>query len=70
MADVEKVKKGLECCSLMNGHACSECPYSSECVAYETEYQVGTAHLAADALALLKEQQEEIEKLIEIYDIY
>lgn len=57
MPDKEKVIKGLECCASMNGGACRECPYSSECVASEVLYQTGTAHLAADALALLKEQE-------------
>ena len=57
MPDREKVIKGLECCASMNGGACRECPYSSECVASEVLYQTGTAHLAADALALLKEQE-------------
>ena len=56
MQDREKVIKGLECCASMNGGACRECPYSSECVSSEVLYQTGTAHLAADALALLKEQ--------------
>ena len=55
--DREKVKKGLECCSQMNGDSCRECPYASECVTGEQEYQTGTSHLASDALALLKEQQ-------------
>ena len=57
MPDREKVIKGLECCSSMNGYACAECPYSSECVGGEAEYQVGTAHLAGDALTMLKEQE-------------
>ena len=57
MTDREKVIKGLECCASMNGSACRECPYSSECVVGEASYQTGTAHLAADALALLKEQE-------------
>ena len=58
MPDREKVIKGLECCASMNGDACRECPYSSECVAGEVLYQTGTAHLAADALALLKKQEQ------------
>lgn len=57
MPDMEKVIKGLECCASMDGNACRECPYSSECIDYEAIYQTGTAHLAADALALLKEQE-------------
>ena len=57
MPDREKVLKGLECCASMNGSACRECPYSSECIDYEVPYPTGTAHLAADALELLKEQK-------------
>lgn len=61
--DRENVIKGLECCASMNGSACRECPYSSECVTGEVPYQTGTAHLAADALALLKEQQKLIDEI-------
>ena len=57
MPNREKVIKGLECCASMNGSACRECPYSSECIDYEVPYPTGTAHLAADALVLLKEQE-------------
>lgn len=57
MIDKEKVIKGLECCASMDGGACRECPYSSDCIAEEATYQTGTAHLAADALAMLKEQE-------------
>lgn len=68
MPDREKVIKGLKCCASMNGNACRECPYSSECVDYEGVdyedlYQAGTAHLAADALALLKDQEARIRSL-------
>lgn len=66
MADIEKVIKGLECCASMNGSACRECPYSSECVAGEATYQTGTAHLAADALELLKAQEPRVMTLKEI----
>lgn len=59
--DREKVIIGLQRCRLMNKLNCDKCPYDyngrgngkSEC----------TAELADDALALLKEQQREIEIL-------
>ena len=60
MIDREKVIKGLNCCSSMDGHACLLCPYASEC-SYEQEYQTGTAHLASDALALLKDRTKDYE---------
>ena len=66
MPDREKVIKALECCASMNGSACRECPYSSECVEGEATYQTGTAHLAADALALLKEQEPRVMTLEEV----
>lgn len=63
MIDREKVIKGLECCASMDGSVCRECPYSSECVTGEATYQTGTAHLAADAISILKEQESVIEAL-------
>ena len=61
MADREKVMKGLECCCQMNGNVCrTECPYSDECIENEC---VGTAHLCANALELINEQQKKIQKL-------
>ena len=65
MPDREKVLKGLERCKLYNKVNCDKCPYDyngrgngkSEC----------TAELATDALALLKEQQEQIEQMNYIY---
>lgn len=62
--DREKVIKGLERCKLYNKVNCDKCPYDyngrgdgkSEC----------TAELATDALALLKEQREEIENLKQV----
>ena len=54
MADREKVLKGLECCCQMNGNVCrTECPYRDECIENEC---VGTAHLCANALELLKNE--------------
>jgi len=57
----DDVIKGLEYCSLMNKINCDKCPYDyngrgngkSEC----------TAELAADVLAMLKEQEEQINRL-------
>lgn len=54
MPDREKVIKGLECCSAMSGDECQKCPYGHEC--RDTDLPYGMPHLAADALALLKEQ--------------
>ena len=51
----EKVIKGLECCSQMSGEACNECPYANECEEGEG-LLAGAAHLAANALDLLKGQ--------------
>ena len=54
MADIEKVKKGLECCSKGLGY-CQECPYVDE----------SCSNLELDALELLKEQQPKLLTLIE-----
>lgn len=61
MTDREKVIKGLECCSMMSGDECRECPYGHEC--RDTDLPYGMPHLAADALALLKEQQKLIDEI-------
>ena len=48
----EKVIRGLECCAKGSLSNCEECPYTG----------IGCSeHLCADALALLKEQDEGIE---------
>lgn len=57
MAELEKVMKGLECCSAMDGEHCRECPYAKECEEGGFIFWAGTAHLAADALELLKAQE-------------
>ena len=54
MVDREKVIKGLECCAAMSGDECRKCPYGDECL--DTGLSYGMSHLAADALALLQEQ--------------
>lgn len=57
--DMEKVIKAWECCNPFN-RKCNECPYEKDC------YHDGISrHMVADAVALLKEQQEQIDKLIE-----
>ena len=62
MAELEKVIKGLEHC--IEGGSCEGCPYfikySSRCI----------FSLHADVLAMLKEQQEEIDNWIEAYSQY
>lgn len=55
MTNKEKVIKGLECCAAMSGDECRECPYGHEC--RDTDLPYGMPHLAADALAILKEQE-------------
>ena len=62
--DREKVIKGLERCKLYNKVNCDKCPYDyngrgngkSEC----------TAELATDALALLKEQEDEKKRIMKV----
>jgi len=52
MIDIEKVKKGLECCSNTGKGRCekSECPYWTDSICCIDEMQ-------SDALELLKEQE-------------
>lgn len=50
--NTEQIIKALECCSIEN---CNGCPYRGKC------HQGNPMHI--DALALIKEQQAEIEKL-------
>jgi len=57
MLDREKVINGLECCS--QEIKCGFCPYWND----DTEGFACSTNLAKDALALLKEQEEEIENL-------
>lgn len=62
----EKVIKGLECCSQMAGEVCRECPYANECEEGEG-LLAGAAHLAADALSLLKAQEPRVMTLAELW---
>ena len=55
MADREKVFKGLESCS---GVDCTECQYGTEGHGHSDCIE----RLCADALALVKEQEEEIKE--------
>ena len=52
--DKWKVIKGLECCTEQAVPKCEQCPYAYHCEEGDTWV------IKADALALLKEQQEEI----------
>ncbi len=61
MTKKEKVLKGLECCSQMAGNVCRECPYAKECEEGKG-LLAGSAHLAADALILLRKQEEQIKR--------
>ena len=57
MIDMEKIKKGLECCKASTNddpfRGCSECPYNDISISV----QECRAVLSADALAMLKEQE-------------
>ena len=59
--EMEKVIKGLECHQIDKDHRinCSDCPYHCD------EFMNGLNEMHNDAIALLKEQQEQIDKLIE-----
>ena len=61
MPDREKVKKGLECCLTFDS-PCGDCPYYSYEDIQELDCERNLRH---DAIALLKEQDERIEKLEE-----
>jgi hypothetical protein len=73
MVDMEKVKKGLECCKESTNEdpfrGCSECPYNYISISVQDCRSV----LSADALELLKEQEAvepEVEVLNEIDRLY
>ncbi len=67
MDKLEKVMKGLECCSQMAGEMCRNCPYANECEEGEG-LLAGAAHLAADALELLKAQEPHVMPITEAFD--
>lgn len=69
MTDREKVLKGLECCARMRRDACQKCPYENECSdPYVPPH--GAAHLAADALELLKAEKPVVERQIKWGVVY
>ena len=63
MYDREKVIRGLECHRIDNNHRinCADCPYYVD----DDNHIRCVNDLHDDALALLKERQEQIDKLLE-----
>jgi hypothetical protein len=60
--DREKVIKAWECCNPFN-RKCNECPYEKDC------YHDGISrHMVADAIAMLKEQENDIHHMSLIID--
>ena len=58
MPDREKVIRGLECCSDMDGNKCAKCPYAKECEeGTGGAVFAGSAHLCADTLSIIKAQE-------------
>lgn len=63
MEQLEKVRKGLECCIASNDSYCpDECPYKNICLARKGTQHI-YVHLFEDALALINAQQERIKEL-------
>lgn len=59
----EKVRKGLECCVESNNSNCpDECPYKNICFARKGTQDI-YVHMFADAIALIRQQQERINEL-------
>lgn len=58
--DREKVIKGLEHCGFTEKRGCDGCPYEDECIDFGGD--AGHGSLCTDALALLKEQAEVIDR--------
>ena len=68
MADLEKVIRGLECCSCMDGNKCAKCPYAKECEeGTGGAVFAGSAHLCADAISIIKAQEADIKARPEKY---
>ena len=67
MIDRANVIKGLECCSqkkvCIYDDTLKECPYWERCGKHEDAFEDCTSALAQDALALLKAQSEELDRL-------
>ena len=64
MADVEKVKKGLfNCFMLEESSACHKCPYFTTCYPNKDEQTLTNRPLYTEAIELIDELQAEIERL-------
>ena len=64
MLDREKILKGLKCCTDAYGALCTECPYFRNVPDEDTGFSNCCELLCKDALSLINEQEEEIQKLI------
>ena len=53
----DEIKKALECCSNKNAGSCNDCPYN------DAEFSCAHDEMRKDALALITEQDKEIEIL-------
>ena len=56
MKDIKKVSQGLECCNQTQEDWCGQCPYYND-------FNGCMLELRQEALALIKEQQGQIESL-------
>ena len=68
MPDREKIIKGLECLAQKQAptaNPCKDCGYINR-----PSFAICVKDIASDALELLKEQQQEIDKWIEAYAEY
>ena len=54
----DEIKKALECCSNPNTGSCKDCPYN-----YNDESHCAYGEMCKDALNLINEQENEIERL-------
>lgn len=66
MTELEKVKKGMECCTndVDDPYTCQECPY----LGHKPTRDGCIQPMLIDALALLKEQEKEIKALRKLLD--
>lgn len=56
--NIDDIKKGLECCSSPRLSSCNNCPYNNN-----GEFSCSDGEMYKDALNLITEQEEEIERL-------
>ena len=56
--NIDDIKKGLECCSNPRLSSCNNCPYNNN-----GEFSCSDGEMYKDALNLITEQEEEIERL-------